>query len=108
MPKWIVHGYIAHTKGHLINWAKAAESTWKEKANRDIIKNGRSRRVKKEHSTPCFDSDGSMNPNELRSHTLAPSGGSLIPNEQMLQSRLPPIKLGFEDGIIVDPNNAIG
>jgi hypothetical protein len=49
-----------------------------------------------------------MNPNELRSHTLAPSGGSLIPNEQMLQSRLPPIKLGFEDGIIVDPNNAIG
>ncbi len=25
--KWIVHGYIAHTKGHLINWAKAAEST---------------------------------------------------------------------------------
>ncbi len=27
MPKWIVHGYIAHTKGHLINWAKAAEST---------------------------------------------------------------------------------
>jgi len=42
MPTWIMHGYIAHTKCHPINWAKAAESTSKEKANRDIIKNGRS------------------------------------------------------------------
>lgn len=108
MPTWIVHGYITHTKGHPINWAQAAESTSKEKASRDIVKNGRLGQVKKEYSTLCFDSGGSMNPNELRSHTLAPNGGSLIPNEQILQSHLPPTKLGLEDGIIMDPNNVIG
>jgi hypothetical protein len=65
MPTWIVHGYIVHTKGHPINWAKVVESTSKEKTSRDIIKNGRSGQVKKKNSTPCFDNGGSMNPNDL-------------------------------------------
>jgi hypothetical protein len=108
MPTWIVHGYITHTKSHPINWAKAVKSTSKEKAHKDIIKNGRLGPIKKEHFMPCFDNGGSMNPNELWSHTLAPSGGSLIPNEEILQSQLPPTKSGLEDGSIVDPNNAIG
>jgi hypothetical protein len=81
-----MHGYIAHTKGHPINWGKVAKLTSKEEACRDIMKNGRLGPIKKEHSTPYFDSGGNMNPNELRSHTLAPSGGSLIPNEKILQS----------------------
>jgi hypothetical protein len=65
MPTWIVHGYIAHTKGHSINWAKVTESTSKEKARRDIVKNGCSGLVKKKHFTPYLNNGGSMNPNEL-------------------------------------------
>jgi hypothetical protein len=29
---WIVHGFISHSKGHPINWAKAAKSTANKKA----------------------------------------------------------------------------
>jgi hypothetical protein len=55
---------------------------------------------------PYFDSGGNMNLNESWSHTLAPNGGSLIPNEEILQSLLPLTKSNLEDGINVDPNNA--
>jgi len=30
---WIMHGFITHSKGHPINWAKVAKSTAKEKTH---------------------------------------------------------------------------
>ncbi len=40
IPTWIVHGFIVQGKGIYINWAKAAESTTKEKARKDDAKGG--------------------------------------------------------------------
>jgi hypothetical protein len=47
MPALIVCGYIAQTKGCLINWVKVAEFTAKEKAHKDEVKSEHLANVKK-------------------------------------------------------------
>jgi hypothetical protein len=64
IPTWIVCGFIAHSKGCPINWAKAIESITKEKACRDGMKVGWLVAVKKKHATYFLElSGGSLNPN---------------------------------------------
>jgi len=59
IPTWIVHGFIAQGKGVDINWAKAIDSTTKEKAHKDDAKGGgHSAIVKKECASHPIYSDG--------------------------------------------------
>jgi hypothetical protein len=40
---WVVKGYISHTKGFKVNWARVATSTTKEKAHRLVAKKMRAK-----------------------------------------------------------------
>jgi hypothetical protein len=53
----IAHGFIVHSKGHPINWAKASKLTAKEKAHQDGLKVGLLV-VKKEHITDSLELSG--------------------------------------------------
>lgn len=64
IPTWIVHGFIIHSKGHPISWAKMSELIAKEKACQDGMKVGLLVVVKKKHTTIFLElSGGSLNPN---------------------------------------------
>ncbi len=64
IPTWIVRGFITHSKGHPINWAKTTKSTAKKKAHRDGMKVGRLVAIKNEHTMDSLElSGGNLNPN---------------------------------------------
>jgi hypothetical protein len=58
---WIVHGFIAQGKGVDINWAKATDSTTKEKACKNDAKGGGHLTiVKKERASHLIDNGNIM------------------------------------------------
>ncbi len=60
---WIVRGFITHSRGHPINWAKVVESITKKKAHLDGMKVGQLIVVKKEHTMDSLElCGGSLNP----------------------------------------------
>jgi hypothetical protein len=60
---WIVHGFITHSRGHPINWAKVVESIAKKKAHSDGVKVGQLVVVKKEYTMDSLElNGGSLNP----------------------------------------------
>jgi hypothetical protein len=109
IPTWIVHGFIARSKGHPINWAKVVKSTAKKKACQDGVKVGHLMVVKKKHTTNSLElSGGSLNPSSNQHMSLqfvaigSKHGASVVPNDDNIeQMSLPTSKchigMSFKD-----------
>ncbi len=83
-----MHGFITHSRGHSINWAKVAKSITKKKAHPDGMKVGQLVVVKKEHTMD----------------SLEPSGGSLNINyDQHMPLQF--VAIGSKHGASDDPND---
>jgi hypothetical protein len=80
-----VCGYVAQTKSIEINWAKAIESTTREKTRRDDVKSGQGINVKKE-----------------KTKIATYIGGSMGPIKDLIQSSLQLVNQDLEcDGVVV-------
>jgi hypothetical protein len=79
-----VRGYITQTKSIAINWAKAVDSTIREKTYKNDVKSGQGITVKKE-----------------KTETATYIGGSMGPIEDLVQSSLQLVNQDLEcDGVV--------